>query len=144
MADPYLDRAGEYLQRDWRQGSGYVKNLLRRNYYQEYKAGSIYGIVPRLDTQRRPVGGTAWALQMFVDRWRGQPCAAYVYVQNLGSWLTWDGARWVGIATPAVPRPSGIWAGVGCRPEKLTRAGMDAASALLGLPQTAPGQLDLL
>ena len=65
-----------------------------------------------LDTECEVDGGTAWAVQMFIDRFDDQECDCYVFDQVACYWFKWTGA-WQRIYQP--PFPEGIWAGVGKR-----------------------------
>lgn len=131
MADPYCAQASHTLKRWFPPRSKYVGDLLRRNWYQVCCADSCYGIskfctaggsnlpatirVPidsMLDTQYGVGGGTAWAVQMFIDQHAGAPCACYVFDQLACYWFTWD-SGWRRIYEP--PPPQGIWTGIGTR-----------------------------
>jgi hypothetical protein len=131
IADPHCARANKTMKRHWPPKSSYVRNLIRRNWYQVETAGSLYGIstfdLPTLDPQNGHVtriaigdsledgkvaGGTSWAVQMFIDKHNGEACPCYVFDQHACYWFEWRG-RWVRIYEP--PRPAGIWAGIGTR-----------------------------
>lgn len=124
-ADPYLEKANASLKRRWPASSYTVRSLLRRNFYQVKDAYSVYAVSKIKDG--KVDGGTAWAVQMFLDRHEGQPCACYVYDQTSASWYKWEGF-WVQIDAP--PFPSGIWAGIGSR--KLKPHGRTAIKTLMG------------
>lgn len=103
----------------------YVKNLLRRNWYQVEFAERLYAV----STFAGPhvSGGTAWAVQMFIDRFKGLPCEAYVFDQAVDKWFCWKG-EWQEIAAP--PAPHGIYAGVGTR--ELNDTGKRAIRSIMG------------
>ncbi len=102
----------------------FVPNLLRRNWYQVGDAERVYAV----STIKHDVvqGGTAWAVQMFIDRFDGAPCECYVFDQDVGVWFKWNGA-WEPLDEP--PQPSGVWAGIGTR--ELNPAGKAAIRNLL-------------
>lgn len=123
QADPYLVRANKTLKRRIPRNQ-HVKNLLSRNWYQVQHAERVYAVAPIEDGMVQ--GGTAWATQMFIDRYNGAPCECYVFDQITEKWFVWKG-DWVEIETP--PQPFGIWAGIGSR--KLTTAGKNAIRKLM-------------
>lgn len=138
VADDFIERANITLKRRWPVRSAFVANLLRRNFYQISSAGSIYA-VSEFDADGQIKGGTAWAVQMFIDRVTDEtyfadedairePLPAYVFDQVAEKWFQWNGHRYVEIETP--PVPSGIWAGVGTR--KLNKAGKESIRNLIG------------
>jgi hypothetical protein len=123
-ADQYCERANTTLKRHWPPKSGFVRNLLRRNWYQVESATSCYAVSgfkldgwleigAELDPRWEVQGGTAWATQMFIDKHHGAPCACYVFDQDVCNWFEWRG-KWTRIYEP--PKPSGIYAGIGTRP----------------------------
>lgn len=128
-ADPYLERANQTLGRRFPTSSSYTNNLLRRNYFQQRDSGSMYAVVEGFDAQNRPLGGTAWALQMFIDRHEGEACAAYVFDQSSDRWMTWTDQGWTPITAP--PKPTGVWAGIGTRAKGLKPNGKTAIRTLL-------------
>lgn len=107
----------------------YVKNLLRRNWYQVEYAERIYAVSKFSEGQ--VAGGTAWAVQMFIDRFKGLPCEAYVFDQEVGKWFCWKG-EWAEIVEPVSPH--GIYAGVGTR--DLNDAGKNAIRDLMEWTKT--------
>jgi hypothetical protein len=100
-----------------------VTNLLRRDWYQVAGAESCYAVSTlKLPGPTIPLGqiitgtvqgGTAWAVQMFIDRHDGDACACYVFDQVLCHWFRWHGDGWECLYEP--PMPSGVYAGVGSR-----------------------------
>lgn len=116
-ADEHCKRASKTLRRWFPPKSPFVRNLLRRNWYQVAYSGSCYAVASIVDGQVS--GGTAWATQMFIDRHEGAACPCYVFDQAEGYWVVWDGPQgWKRIHEP--PTPSGIYAGVGSRELGLT------------------------
>lgn len=111
LADTYLMAASSRVKRTFPAGSQYVNNLLRRNWYQVKDAERVYG-VSKIDDKGMVDGGTAWAVAMFIDRFQGKPCEAYVYCQDASEWFTWDGFYWIGCEPP---KPHGLYAGIGSR-----------------------------
>jgi hypothetical protein len=124
-ADEALMIANERLRRKFPSGNHYVNCLLRRNFWQIKYATSIYA-VSHIDDQGRVSGGTAWAVQMFIDR-NDIRHPAYVFDQNKSQWLVWD-REWKSIDMP--PVPNGVWTGVGTR--NLNANGKAAIRNLLG------------
>lgn len=110
-ADGALNVAKRRLKRGYFAPDSFNRQLLRRNWYQVKDAERVYAVA-NVDDKGAVSGGTAWAVQMFVDRFDNGPCEVYVYDQLTGLWLTWDGYLWVR-AEP--PTPFGVYAGVGSR-----------------------------
>lgn len=129
-ADPYLVRANKTVGRRIPINL-YVKNLLRRNWYQVQHAERVYAVAPIEHGQVQ--GGTAWATQMFIDRYDGAPCECYVFDLITEKWFVWKG-DWIEIESP--PQPFGIWAGIGSR--KLSTAGKNAIRTLMGYRGNEP------
>lgn len=130
-ADPFLIRANRTLGRSFPGSSEYSNNLLRRNYYQQRDSQAVYAVIVGFDDRGRVLGGTAWAIQMFIDRHNDGPCAVYVFDQSRDIWLTYVGAEeWEYIAQP--PKPTGVWTGIGCRQRNLQSNGKAAIRDLLG------------
>lgn len=111
VADEYLAAANRTLKRRWPVFNPHVANLLRRNYYQVAWSDACYAI--SYFDKKHVAGGTAWAVQMFVDRFPGQRSLCFVYDQKRRQWTQWDGDGFEEIDLP--PAPSGVWAGVGTR-----------------------------
>lgn len=114
--------ANNSLHRRFPTQSNYVNDLIFRNYYQVRDASSIYAI-SHFTKSGNVAGGTAWAIQMFIDI-HPNNSNVFVYCQTSNAWYAWSNNSWT-ISTP--PQPSGIWAGVGSR--KLT-TGMEAINAI--------------
>lgn len=134
VADSYLELANKSLMRKWPTSSNTVNNLLRRNFYQIYYSDSVYAISTL--TQDRSLlkisGGTAWACQMYVDRWlhtdsNMDNCQLYLFDQLSEKWFNWKNT-WLEINQP--PVPSGVYAGIGTR--DLNQAGLHAICNVYG------------
>jgi hypothetical protein len=65
-AEEHLVRANRTLRRNWHDASQHTINLLCRNWFQVECAGAVRAIV-EFDSRGRIKGGTAWAVQMFID-----------------------------------------------------------------------------
>ncbi len=106
----------------------FVKSLIQRNFYQITESSSVYAVSTIQDDLVQ--GGTAWAVQMFLDRTDIETHACYVFDQNTSSWFSWSDETqyWTAIEKP--PTPQGIWAGIGTR--DLTTEGKNAIRELLG------------
>lgn len=134
VADPFLELANKSIHRRWPSSNIMVNNLLRRNFYQIYWSDSVYAVSSFTnDTSVLKIsGGTAWACQMFVDRWlyttpHLTSIPLYFFDQISKNWYTWTG-QWNMIDLP--PRPSGVYAGIGSR--KLTDEGRQAILSVYG------------
>lgn len=115
-ADEVLKRANKTIKRRFPGKSRFVNNLLRRNFYQVRWSESLYGVGEMKSGQVQ--GGTAWAVQMYMDRFThdGEPmesCRLYFYDQATDRWMSWQG-EWQ-IMEEQPPMPKGIWTGVGTR-----------------------------
>lgn len=112
-ADVPCKRASARVKRYFPPKSPFVRNLLRRNWFQVAHSGSCYA-VSKIENGL-VAGGTAWATAMFIDRFGGAACPCYVFDQQDDWWYEWsgDGVGWTAMLTP--PKPTGIWAGVGSR-----------------------------
>ena len=106
----------------------WVASLIQRNYYQVAWSDRVYAITTIENNIAQ--GGTAWAIQMYLDR--GYMDATftpecYVFCQNTNLWYSWINGSYIAIESP--PEPSGIWAGIGSR--DLKQSGKDAIRKLL-------------
>jgi hypothetical protein len=117
-ADEPLKAAAPKINKNYRVGrsttgkDSFVPNLLRRNWYQVAAAERVYAVTTIIDGIVQ--GGTAWAIQMFIDRFpQEHTLECYVFDQEADSWFQWIEGSWTAIASP--PRPTGIWAGIGSR-----------------------------
>lgn len=125
MADDSLTQANKSLKRWWPTNKPWIDNLLRRNYWQIVSCESVYAVsIFNKDKSLLKVnGGTAWALQMYVDRclFENINPNMYLFEQNEEGWYSWKN-RWEKILLP--PIPSGIYAGIGTR--QLSSNGLNA------------------
>jgi hypothetical protein len=123
QADEFCQRANKTLCRRFPTRSPHSTNLLRRDWFQVREAEVCYGVGTfglRPDTnvsvgatvRGRVSGGTAWAIQMFIDRHNGDQCSCYFFDQTLCRWFAWNDG-WLAIYAP--PVPSGAYAGIGTR-----------------------------
>lgn len=134
IADHYLELANKSLQRKWPTKSPTVNNLLRRNFYQVYYSDRVYAVssIKEDNSLLHITGGTAWACQMFVDKWlynthTSTKPGLYIFDQISNNWYEWNG-QWHQINLP--PRPEGIYAGIGSR--EITDAGTQAILNVYG------------
>lgn len=130
--DSYVIRASKSLKRNFPSKSEHTNNLLRRNYYQVKWSESVYAISSfTQDSSLLKVnGGTAWACQMYVDRflYDQEPfelCKLYLFDQGSNKWYQWR-RIWGEIDIP--PTPFGVYAGIGTR--DITNAGIAAIKSL--------------
>lgn len=117
-ADEYLIEANKTLKRSYPTKNDYVNNLLRRNYYQIKDSDSVYAVSEIKDNMVQ--GGTAWAVQMFLDSGKSD---CYVYDQEQQEWFYYEDGNWV-LLHGNPPTPSGNYAGIGTR--KLNTHGENA------------------
>lgn len=112
----------------------YVKDLLRRNFFQIKTTERVYAVAPlNWDFSHLVKGGTGWAVQMAIDR--GIP-EIYVFDtgppigdQALCHWYKWHsfgGFRYIDVP----PKPYGSYTGIGTR--ELTETGEKAIRQLYG------------
>lgn len=120
-ADEHLHRANLTLKRRFPTQSPATNSLLRRNWFQVRDAGSVYAV--STIEKGLVAGGTAWAVQMYLDRGGRE---AFVFDQAADRWMAWEDG-WVEVKT--VPKPHGIWAGIGTR--DLKQNGKQAIRTLL-------------
>lgn len=125
-ADPYLVSASEKLGRPWPPATDHAASLIRRNYFQVAWSDALYAVT-ELDDRGAIKGGTAWAVAMFVDRFAGKACPAYLFDQARNEWNHWDDDSWQPMRVP--PPPTRIWAGIGSR--QLDGTGAEAILELL-------------
>lgn len=116
-ADEYLKMANEKLKRKLDFNFKYI-NLLRRNLYQILYSDKVYAI-SSLDNKGNVKGGTAWAVQMFIDKVNNnnlQDHTIYLFETTNQFWLTYDfqNKNW-NYLNEKPPKPKGIWTGIGTR-----------------------------
>lgn len=136
-ADERLKIANKSLQRAFPTTKPYINNLLRRNWFQVRDTGSLYavGIWDKSTKTKMVKGGTAWAIQMYLDLCNEKSIEpkCYFYEQNLELWYEWQDGWKMRCSQPVVP--SGVWTGIGTR--ELNEAGLRAIETVLGgLPLT--------
>lgn len=124
LADPFLVKANEVLKRSFPTKNEYVNDLLRRNYYQIKDSDSLYA-VSTLKEDGNVDGGTAWAVEMFIQNREGP---VYLYDQVKEVWFEYDRINGGFIMIEFPPTPSGKWTGVGSR--KITE---DAKEAMINI-----------
>lgn len=110
-ADAPARLAGTTLRKHYPPSGTLVRKLLQRNWFQVKDAERVYAVAG-IDGHGLVKGGTGWAVQMFLNRFAGLPCPAYVFDQEACRWHEWQGT-WQPIYSP--PRPQGVWAGIGTR-----------------------------
>jgi hypothetical protein len=145
FADPFLIKANQTLRRgEFPYEKEYTNDLLRRNFYQVVQSDTLYAVSRRdtiewhSDRGRMFMGGTAWAIQMFIDKYKGQACECYVFDMVEECWWKWDEVlslcwhkcRNAGGIASDPPLPNGKYAGVGSR--ELTTGGLEAIRNLYG------------
>jgi hypothetical protein len=128
-ADELLVLCARKLGRTFPSKNDYVNNLLRRNYYQVNQTERVYAVAP-LDKTGQVVGGTAWAVQMAIQRGIKE---IYLFDCFADRWYTYDiMAEWDDFWKPTdylnIPRPHGFYAGIGTR--ELPDAGIQAIEGL--------------
>ncbi len=111
-ADRLLLRAADRLGRPYPPRSPYAANLLRRDFFQAAFAGALYAIAI-FGPDGRIEGGTAWTIELFLERFDHADCPAFVFDQVHTCWRIWRGGGWSPLPRP--PLPSGVWAGIGTR-----------------------------
>ena len=118
-ADAAVARAAKSMRRRFPSKTEHVNNLLRRNWFQVRFAERVYAVANLLPDDAgilKISGGTAWACQMYVDRWYGGrdlvECELYFYDMVSKRWMQWW-ETWVDIDRP--PIPHGRYAGIGSR-----------------------------
>jgi len=109
-ADVHLRKAATALGKEFSGGTGYVADLLRRNWLQVKYADQIFAIGTW--DKKRPgavEGGTGWGVQMAIDNNK----QVFFFDQNKGQWYTVDKGNWTRISTPTIE--TSRFAGVGTR-----------------------------
>lgn len=123
-----LKAAGKVLGRTTGQWE-YVRNLLRRNYWQIRTTERVYAITP-LEEGGLPKGGTGWAVTMAVLK---KVPDIYVYDVNQLKWFKFDelhpfGGRDMNWIEANPPKPYGRYTGIGSH--DLTTEGRKAIEGL--------------
>jgi hypothetical protein len=130
LANPAVSRANKTLRRQFPSNSWYTNNLLRRNWYQVAFADSVFA-VGECDANLDITGGTAWAVQMYIDRFVQdqedmEKCRLFFFDQIRGNWRKWKGSWAVMDCQPTILEE--IWAGIGTR--DLNGKGLEAIKAI--------------
>lgn len=111
--DQFLEVANKSLKRRIPKGKLWILNLLRRNFYQIKWSDAVYA-VSSLDKNNQVEGGTAWAVQMYIDRCKIENIQPklFLFDQKKNQWYKWE-ENWINIDSP--PKPEKIYAGIGSR-----------------------------
>ena len=111
-----LNKANTVLKRKIPYRKSYVYKLLARNRYQILFTESVYAIVS-IETPNTVSGGTAWAIQMYIDQCRERNIPAKIYVFCLKKYKPFYYNNETGEfeECASVPRPTGLWTGIGSR-----------------------------
>lgn len=141
QADEHIQVASELLQR-YPPRKPYVKNLIRRNYFQVKDAERIYAItrwnlapkdgntnnVERETVEGQLGGGTGWAVAMGIAL---RVPSIYLYAIEKEQWYEYDyeESKWEKLEV-GPPQPSGRYAGIGSR--NLGEIGEEALLDLFG------------
>ncbi len=131
-ADEHCLLASKSIHRPFTQLKPYVKRLIQRNWFQVRDSSRVYA-VGILSESGQVSGGTAWAIQMFIDN-NTNPEIYFFNQANCGrsyegdfGWNQYVNGMWQPISKP--PKPEGIWTGIGTR--DLSKAGKTAIRNLL-------------
>jgi hypothetical protein len=107
LADEHLEIANKTLKRRLSYDKPWIINLLRRNYYQVGNSQSVYAV----STIKKGMveGGTAWAVQMYLDLHKDKP-ECFVFCQDANNWYSHQDSQWERIETPPSLREYGrVW-----------------------------------
>lgn len=111
-----LKKANLVLRRKIPYRYGYVYKLLARNHYQIMFTDAVYAIAT-LETPTTVSGGTAWAVQMYIDQCKERNIQAKIYVFCVKKYKAfyYNNETCEFEECSSVPRPSGLWTGIGSR-----------------------------
>lgn len=111
-----LKKANLVLRRKIPFRNGYVYKLLARNHYQIMFTDSVYAITS-IETPNTVSGGTAWAVQMYIDKCKELNIPAKIYVFCIKKYKPFCYNNETGEfeECDTVPHPSGRWTGIGSR-----------------------------
>jgi hypothetical protein len=133
-AEPYVAVAAKSMRRKYPAKKESVNNLLRRNWFQIRRAERVYAVANLVQDDPGTLkisGGTAWACQMYVDRWYTEKnfpeCELYLFDMQSNTWMQWW-ETWKTIERP--PIPYGRYAGIGSR--DITDSGVKAIFEVYG------------
>lgn len=107
-----LKRANKTLQRKIPHKNTYVYKLLARNYFQIKDTDRVYAI-SKLISPSQIDGGTAWAVQMYLDSTENPELYLYDYITEERYKYSLELKEYVKV--DSVPLPHGIWTGIGSR-----------------------------
>lgn len=117
IADPFLKRANKKLGRKFPSKNNFVNNLLRRNFYQVRETERVYAVASFLGDL--VLGGTAWAVQMYIDLCHDKDidpeCYVFDQMTTKPGWVFWNRDKLIWESIDKVPTPSGRWTGIGSR-----------------------------
>lgn len=119
-----LQLANKTLKRKVPKNGSYVYNLLARNAFQVIASDRIYALA-KIITPDRIDGGTAWAVQMYIDSTENPEIYVYNILDNSPYIYDKCSNEYKSIST--VPIPHGKWTGIGSR--SATKIDMDSFSA---------------
>ncbi len=129
-ATPHVRRAAKGLRKNPPYKS-WVRDLIHRNWFQVAATERVYAVSSIVDGLVQ--GGTAWAVQMFIDRMEdegtGTDDRLHCFDQVADRWFSRIGGVWVDAGTPA--KPYGVYTGIGTR--ELLPNGKRAIRAIMGV-----------
>lgn len=112
LADEFLIKANEIVQRKFPSKSHFTNSLLRRNYYQIKDSDACYAVASLKNN--KVSGGTAWAVAMFIQNRKYKP--VYILNQDDSLWYSYDyNTSEFQLMDNIPPTPSGNWTGIGTR-----------------------------
>ena len=142
-ADKFLKRANKTLKRvlpneETKKGR-YVRNLLRRNYFQVKDSDQIIAVAPlKYGSLTEADGGTMWAIQMAIDLGKKD---IHLFDLSKGEWLKWvetpTGARFLPAPAPVL---GNNYTGIGSRIISTYPKGGAAIKALYEKPRKLTNQ----
>lgn len=111
-----LKKANLVLKRKVPYRKSYVYKLLARNRYQILYTDAVYAIAS-IETPTTVSGGTAWAVQMYIDQCKERNVRANIYVFCLKKYKPFCYNNDTGEfeECTSVPVPAGNWTGIGSR-----------------------------
>ncbi|EHX8550483.1 hypothetical protein AAGG91_003002 [Salmonella enterica] len=116
-----LHTANKKLKRKVPPTGNYVYNLLARNYFQIIKSERVYCLA-KITSPDEIDGGTAWAVQMFIDSCENPEIYVYNLLDNKP--YVYDCSTKTFKEVLEVPTPHGRWTGIGSR--SATKLDMDS------------------
>jgi hypothetical protein len=116
-----LRNANYSLGRSVPKPGSYTYNLLARNRFQVLLTERVYCISP-LESPSMVSGGTAWAVQMYIDMYENPEIYCYDNIRH--ECYKYCTVQKAFVEVETVPTPYGNWTGIGSR--KATQEHMDA------------------